>query len=361
MNRILLAAVVAALAYASPMRADDKSDKPVEKPKSRAAQLSDLQQEMRKMMPEVVTAFRAAKNQEERDKALAKFDPIREKGFKLVEENPKDDVSFNTLTFLMQTAPTPPQKVLDMLGENFANDSKFAQLVYSLVDNPGAGKLIKAAEGSTNKSVKAAVALARANKKAESVDEARGDEASKLSSEAEQMLVKVVKEFGNTPLLGSTVEKMANKTLFFVRNLGVGKAAPETVGHNLEGKDDKLGDYKGKVVVLDIWATWCGPCRAMIPHEREMVEKLKDKPFALISISADNQKKDLEQFLEKEKMPWTHWWEGPGENGIVGKWNVRYFPTIYVLDSKGVIRYKHVRGKELEEAVTKLLEEMEKK
>ena len=94
----------------------------------------------------------------------------------------------------------------------------------------------------------------------------------------------------------------------------------------------------------------------MIPHEREMVERLKDKPFALISVSADDEKKTLTDFLEKEKMPWTHWWNG-AEGGILEDWDVQYFPTIYVIDAKGIIRHKDLRGEKLEEAVNELLKE----
>jgi thiol-disulfide isomerase/thioredoxin len=113
------------------------------------------------------------------------------------------------------------------------------------------------------------------------------------------------------------------------------------------------------VVVLDIWATWCAPCKAMIPHEREMVERLRDKPFVLVSISADEQKETLTKFLAREKMPWTHWWNG-NEGGILEDWDVQGYPTIYVLDAKGVIRHKDLRGEKLEEAVNKLLEERAK-
>ena len=94
----------------------------------------------------------------------------------------------------------------------------------------------------------------------------------------------------------------------------------------------------------------------MIPHEREMVERLKDKPFSLVSISVDEKKETLTDFLAREKMPWTHWWNG-SEGCIIDDWDVKYYPTIYVLDAQGVIRHKDVGGEELEKAVGALLAE----
>ena len=98
----------------------------------------------------------------------------------------------------------------------------------------------------------------------------------------------------------------------------------------------------------------------MYPHERSLVKRLEGKPFALLGVNSDP-KDRLRQAMKKENITWRSWWDGGNTGGPIAKaWNVSGWPTIYVLDAKGVIRYKNVREKEMDKAVDKLLEELEK-
>ncbi len=96
----------------------------------------------------------------------------------------------------------------------------------------------------------------------------------------------------------------------------------------------------------------------MIPHERSLVEKLKDKPFALVGVNSDETAEKLREVTKKEKITWRSFFAGPGGGEIAKAWNVSGWPTIYILDDKGVIRFKNLRGEEMEKAVEKLLDEM---
>ena len=96
----------------------------------------------------------------------------------------------------------------------------------------------------------------------------------------------------------------------------------------------------------------------MVPHERSLVERLKGRPFALLGVNGDENRDEARRAADREKINWNSWWGGGQAGSIVTAWNVSAWPTIYVLDAQGVIRYKNVRGKQLDEAVDSLLAEM---
>ena len=96
----------------------------------------------------------------------------------------------------------------------------------------------------------------------------------------------------------------------------------------------------------------------MYPHERSLVKRMKDKPFALLGVNSDS-KERLQDVIKRENISWRSWWDGGSTGGPIARaWNVRGWPTIYVLDHKGVIRYKGVRGEAMDKAVDALLAEM---
>ena len=102
----------------------------------------------------------------------------------------------------------------------------------------------------------------------------------------------------------------------------------------------------------------------MYPHERSLVERMKDKPFAIVGVNSDVDKKALKERMAKEKITWRSFWDGPdGTDGPINRgWNIMGWPTIYILDAKGVIRAKNVyEEKEIDHLIVELLKEAEKK
>jgi peroxiredoxin len=343
-----------------------------DKDKDRAQQFKELRESFTKTHHPATEAYRI-KAADDKDKDRARqFKELREKNdrdiakvLKLIEANPKDDLAFQMLLWMLQDMRHPEPKVFDLLAEHHVNNPAMVDMCRYWAKTfevsrpfPEAAKLLrKVLDDSPEKSARgyACYALARL-----ADSEASGDPSKAV--EAEKLYQRVIDEFTDVKYAGSTLGEVAKVE----SKLLIGKAAPDIQSENLEGEKVQLKDYRGKVVVLDMWTTWCRPCRAMIPHERDMVKKLKDKPFVLISISFDEKKDTLKKFLEEESMPWTHWWNGGApwwkrqEGGTTKEWNITHLPTIYILDTKGVIRYKEIRGKQLEEAVEKLLAEVKK-
>lgn len=100
----------------------------------------------------------------------------------------------------------------------------------------------------------------------------------------------------------------------------------------------------------------------MIPHERSLVKKLSDKPFALIGVNSDEDLDDLKKTLAKEQITWRHFFDGGSTSGpIASAWNVSGWPTTYVIDADGVIRAKDLRDEQAEQMIEKVLAEMEQK
>lgn len=141
----------------------------------------------------------------------------------------------------------------------------------------------------------------------------------------------------------------------------VGTPAPDFEGETLDGKRIKLSDYHGKVVVVAFWFGRCGPCRAMIPHEREMVERYRGKPFAMISVYADVDYDNARKIVAEQQMTWPIVKSESAKPAITQQYGVSRFPTFIVIDGAGVVRHAQVGGTGPDAAVAAVSAEMESK
>ena len=183
-----------------------------------------------------------------------------------------------------------------------------------------------------------------------------------MRQETEALLELVIREYPQVPHASldprdfPTLADMARGELRSLRDLIVGKPAPEIEGKDVDGKPMKLSDNRGKVVVLSFWATWCGPCMQMVPHERELVHRLEGKPFVLLGVNGDEGQERLRFQTKEHQINWRSWYDG-GPNGPISQsWYVRGWPTVFVIDRDGIIRYKGHRDEaQLDAAVNRLL------
>jgi thiol-disulfide isomerase/thioredoxin len=289
-----------------------------------------------------------------------------------VAANPKDAAAFDAARFGLTRLPAfgvsgpPLEKLLAAVTEHHLDHPGVGDLVMTAggMGRPGEKLLRAAAEKSPDKKTKGMALYFLGTNLAEQANDAPTLKGGvEMTDRAVEFLEKATKEAGEVRLGPSTVGKLAAEHLAAIKTLGIGRPVPDVTGVGLKDEKTKLSSLKGKVVLLDIWATWCPPCKAMIPHEREMVKRLAGKPFALISVSADDKKETLTEFLGREPMPWTHWWNGK-DGPILETFRVEVFPTLYLIDARGVIRKKWAGAPEtdvLDRTVDELVREAEAK
>jgi peroxiredoxin len=184
--------------------------------------------------------------------------------------------------------------------------------------------------------------------------------------EATSLYERVMAEFADVryfpahPKDTTTLAKRAGYWLARQGEPAIGKVSPEIEGKDVDGRPFKLSDYRGKVVVLVFWASWCGACMEQIPSERDLVRKLEGRPFALLGVNCDYRVAGARKAMAEQQITWPNWYDGdPGAGPIADRYNIAIagIPAVFVLDARGVIREKNVRGEALEKAVEALLRE----
>jgi thiol-disulfide isomerase/thioredoxin len=142
------------------------------------------------------------------------------------------------------------------------------------------------------------------------------------------------------------------------RKLAIGGEPVAFSVKSTDGRTLSPSAYKGKVLLIDFWATWCGPCIAEMPHVKQVYKKYHPKGFEIVGISLDQSRDKLNQYVLANEIEWPQYFDGKWwNNDVAVRYGIKSIPTTILVDRTGKIRYKSLRGKQLENAVVQLLAE----
>ena len=119
-----------------------------------------------------------------------------------------------------------------------------------------------------------------------------------------------------------------------------GGPAPALVLKDLDGGSRQLSDYRGKVILVNFWATWCGPCRDEMPSIQELKDKLAGKPFVVLAVNLDEPESRIRKFLSQMKLDFTILLDP--ERKAARAWGARILPASYVIGPDGSVAYSYL-------------------
>jgi thiol-disulfide isomerase/thioredoxin len=143
----------------------------------------------------------------------------------------------------------------------------------------------------------------------------------------------------------------------FVDRIELARAtmAPPFFATTLDGQHISMDSLAGKVVLIDFWATWCGPCVNAVPHVREIAHRFDGQPFVVLSISLDADEAKWRSFVEKNKMTWLQFRDGGFNGRIATQFGVTAIPATFTIDADGVLEDQHVGDADIEGKLKKLI------
>jgi thiol-disulfide isomerase/thioredoxin len=120
------------------------------------------------------------------------------------------------------------------------------------------------------------------------------------------------------------------------------KMAPPFAVTTINGQRLSLDDLKGKVVLIDFWATWCGPCREALPHMQQIARKFQGQPLVILSVSLDSEENKWKEFVAKNEMTWMNCRDGRFDGPMAKLFGVHAIPQTFTIDADGVLQDEHV-------------------
>lgn len=248
------------------------------------------------------------------------------------------------------TSKWPPSRALDEFFATIGTSSnptvrlhaKYAQALHGMAALDAAHQL----RGYEQRKQDALLEVARRELGTQAVSQLLTHDDGEAKRRVESLLNEVIQNAREIPSVRGSLADTARADLFELKNLAIGQRAPEISGVDLTGAPMKLSNFRGNVVLLGFWGSWCPQCMQLLPQERAIAEALSGQPFVQLGVNNDDDVAAAQKAVEREEMTWRSWRDGNRTSGkIASQWNVKEWPTFYVIDADGIIRHK-IRGVE---------------
>jgi thiol-disulfide isomerase/thioredoxin len=132
------------------------------------------------------------------------------------------------------------------------------------------------------------------------------------------------------------------------------RMAPAFAVTTVDGKRVSLDDLQGKVVLIDFWATWCGPCREALPNIQKIAQKFQGQPLVILSVSLDRDESKWKDFIAKNNMTWLQYRDGGFEGSLAHLFSVNAIPHTFTIDADGVLQDEHIGDASIDGKLKKL-------
>jgi len=259
-----------------------------------------------------------------------------------LENLPASPAAFDAAQWLILNTPDGPEveKAAEVILQEHITSTNLSTLAIELerMRHRSSPKLLEAMlNQNPNANIRGNACFSLATTRKDAADYGKNKTA---TAEAEKFFQRVLSEFGSVKRNGTILAELATPELADLRRLSVGQPAPETEGIDLDGNKLSLSDYRGKVVVLIFWGA-CGGCRPDMERLLKLVEQHAAKPVALVGVYSDDDFAKGKAISDELGMTWPSFRAGR-QGPISLAWNNSAWPIFNLIDSNGIIRYRHI-------------------